>query len=831
MGTTVTLDQLKQHFDARDLAAEILGVPLKRSGKTWLFRVRSECTASFAVYANGYKDFGAPDDFGDVFALLVRLGAASSRDEAAQQLCDRFTGSGGMLTAQRRTQPTAEHAADPPPAAWQLAMSAALDKFHAYLLGAAPDAQRARAWLHARGITDELIAQYRLGYNPRWHKTNYVLPESGDAKRRVTIPPGVTIGWFAAQALWAVHVRCRETKLAAALGLPADRDADGVETAKYKFVTGSHIRGALFNGDTLTNDQPVLFVEGEFDAMLAAAALNGVNVVTLGGASTRLAGRWRRQIAGAAFVCLDNDQAGQAGAAALLKQLPPTAQRITLPAEKDITDYLLSGGDLLTWWAQSTRLTSTRNATELHPETAQYFTGGTPDSWREALLKIDPAAALTYEVLTEGLRGNDMIDPDAVTVAALLKTVAALGWGVSESTIRRGVKTLTAIFFSDLPAEKDSYSPVCKSERNPQGGRPGASWALLPLAEAQVRLVYAVTPRIVERACPVEASPDQPAVLRELSPRALADAGILDEAAAVELAQVDRQLPRTSEDRRSRKRVERQCLSLIEQLDNPHSTPLALAGEGWAPRSAALYRETYLRALKIADPDQRRSNREIAEALGLKSRKTAAAVVRRAGLAVHGEQYEPREIQPAANVEREVMRLGYEVRGKPRFVVVETAGDALEVPYSVAEVERQLDRGAKVTVKFQVANRHEVIEDAKPMERQRPIGRTVSHVDDADPQPAERRAAVYAPAEEVPPVGYSPEWVRGQLALRLKRLGCVHEGKFFNRETGELLPMDASAGELLEPLIGRKVRRTTGSAAALLRTAAALGATVTAFAQ
>lgn len=355
MSQTRDIKELMSRIDARDLARELLGDG-KRTGRAVMYRVRSERTPSFAVYADGYKDFGSGGDTGDTFGLLVRLGAAANRAEAIQQVADRIDGAGGVLTASvpRRVDPTV--ASDPPPAAWQRSMSAAIDKHHTYLMSAAPDAQRARAWLQARGITDELIARFKLGYSPRWHKTDYVLPEADadGGKRRVSIPPGIVIPWFADGALWSVHVRCREAKLAAALGLQSDRDSSGDETAKYKYVLGSHIRGALFNGDVLQQDRPVLFVEGEFDAMIAAAQLDGVNVVTLGGASTHLAARWRSRITGAAFVCLDNDPAGRDGAASLLKCLPPTAQRVELPAEKDITDYVLSGGDLCTWWTAAT---------------------------------------------------------------------------------------------------------------------------------------------------------------------------------------------------------------------------------------------------------------------------------------------------------------------------------------------------------------------------------------------------------------------------------------------------------------------------------------------
>ena len=822
MSQTLDTKQLMSRIDARDLAREILGDG-KRTGRAVMYRVRSERTASFAVYPDGYKDFGDAGDAGDTFGLLVRLGAAANRTDAIKQVADRLDGTGATLTASitRRADPAV--ASDPPPAAWQREMAAAVERHHAYLMSKAPDAQRARAWLHARGITDDLIVRFKLGYNPRWHKTGYVLPETDadGGKRRVSIPPGITIGWFADGALWSVHVRCREAKFAAALGIQPDRDISGDETAKYKYVTGSHIRGALFNGDALQQqDQPVLFVEGEFDAMIAAATLDGVNVVTLGSAATHLASRWRTRIAGQSFVCLDNDQAGRDGAATLLKCLPSNAQRIELPAEKDITDYAVSGGDLRAWFAVATaqqdragqQVGTDQSATKPIPA-AQLFADGLPDSWREALLKIDGAAALTYEIITEGLRAG-RIDPDHITVAAVLEMVIALGWGVNEATIRRGFKTLAGVFFADLPTEKESDSSVGKFENNSPSGRKSTIWRLITLSEARPRLLYAVAPRIVETAYPAEDTPEQTAVIAPLSARALADAGIADADAARELEQLDQQLPPDQRAEWTKKRVTRQYRQLADRLDDLRSTPLTLAGEDWKPRNASIYRESYLRALKVADPNAPRSNRQIADALGLKSPKTAAAVVRRAGLQVHGEQFETRQITRAANVEQQVNKIArFEVQGKPRFIEIQTADAVTEIPYSAAELTRQIERGASVSVKFQVANRHEVIADAKPIERPRRAQQRRIELPADDPGALETAASepprvhITTPrADDEPTLGYTPEWVRRQIALRLRRLKWMHDGMYMNPETGEIAPMHASAADLLGLMLGRNVK-------------------------
>ena len=452
---------------------------------------------------------------------------------------------------------------------------------------------------------------------------------------------------------------------------------------------------------------------------------------------------------------------------------------------------------------------------------ARFFADGLPDSWREALLKIDGAAALTYEIITEGLRAG-RINPDRLTIADALETVIALGWGVSDATIRRGFKTLERVFFADLPTDLNTESTVGKFENNSTSGRKATIWRLIPLSEARPRLLYGVAPRLVENAYPAEDSPEQPAVLAPLSARALADAGIADADAASELAQLDQQLPTDERAKWTGKRVERQYRQLADRLNDQRSTPLALAGEDWKPRNASIYRESYLRALKVADPNAHRSTRQIADVLGLKSRKTAAAVVRRAGLAVHGDQFETRPITHAANVEQQVNKIArFEVQGKPRYIEVQTAEAVTELPYSAAELTRQIERGVSVSVKFQVANRHEVIADAKPIERQRRAqprldlpgddpGATVETIASEPP-----RVRLTGPRGEdsEPTLGYSQTWVRGQIALRLKRMKWTHDGMYINRETGEVAPMDAPVHVLLGLLLGRDFAPADSSAA------------------
>ena len=126
---------------------------------------------------------------------------------------------------------------------------------------------RPLAYLRGRGLTAETIQRAQLGYVPgrpwEWHTFD-----------KLRVPCGITIPWFADDALWAVKVR-------RAAGLP-----------KYTQVPGGNAHG-LYNADDLPGHPVVLVVEGEFDALLAQQEAAGLAAVTtLGSASHTLGERW-----------------------------------------------------------------------------------------------------------------------------------------------------------------------------------------------------------------------------------------------------------------------------------------------------------------------------------------------------------------------------------------------------------------------------------------------------------------------------------------------------------------------------------------------------------
>lgn len=214
---------------------------------------------------------------------------------------------------------------EPPPQAWQESARLIIDAAHTRLcFEQSESATRARLYLREkRGIFTNVWNCARLGF----------LPGSGYVTLYgLNVPAGILIPWIDREGtVWAVNVR-----------RPSNRPGE-----KYRRIAGGSM-GGLYQAWTVEPGRPVLVAEGEFDAMLAYDLVGDlVGVVTLGSASIVLPARWLPLLAGAPLILAahDTDAAGQE-AAARLGALSARVRRLALPGGKDITDFVMSGGDL-----------------------------------------------------------------------------------------------------------------------------------------------------------------------------------------------------------------------------------------------------------------------------------------------------------------------------------------------------------------------------------------------------------------------------------------------------------------------------------------------------
>ncbi len=245
--------------------------------------------------------------------------------ELCQQLARRF---GGNLhedvvqtTALRPVPPRPVYrAAVPPDDEWQARAFQIINAAKTALWSSA--GERARAYLHSRGLEDETILHFHLGYETHKIVIPCVIEASG---RRV---------------IWYVKYR----------------HAPGGKL-RYSCLTGSQT-AAIFHYDDLLVPEPhaCLLTEGEFDCMIAHQVIGDVvPVATLGSVSTApdVLTFGMAFVGKRALAVYDNDEAGKR--AANLTRLTGRYERITLPAEvngkpvKDVNAFALAGGDLYHW--------------------------------------------------------------------------------------------------------------------------------------------------------------------------------------------------------------------------------------------------------------------------------------------------------------------------------------------------------------------------------------------------------------------------------------------------------------------------------------------------
>jgi DNA primase len=222
---------------------------------------------------------------------------------------------------------------------------------------------RALDYLHRRGLKDGVIQHWRLGYSSgmRVHPQTPAPLSSGRGEKEADgglyIPRGVILPCMEADQVWYLKIallpgdpiRCQGCGETA----PARQHCPRCGAAnKYRGIKGNRT-GAIYGVEELVTARLALFVEGEFDAMIAWQELNDVIAVcTLGSATNKpdLA-TWGPYLLPLEHIlaAYDADRAGRSG----LKMLQDLSERVEAlhlpPGAKDLNEFYLSGGDLWAW--------------------------------------------------------------------------------------------------------------------------------------------------------------------------------------------------------------------------------------------------------------------------------------------------------------------------------------------------------------------------------------------------------------------------------------------------------------------------------------------------
>jgi len=167
------IDEIKDRLDIVEVITSY--VPLQKSGRNYkaLCPFHSEKTPSFVVFPDSQRwhCFGACSEGGDVFTFVMKREGWDFRT-ALEELARR---AGVELRPRTPAQAQAEEKAD---RLRELLVVAA--KYYHHLLHHAPEAEAARAYVATRGLSEETVEQFLLGYSlPGWERTRAHLTEQG----------------------------------------------------------------------------------------------------------------------------------------------------------------------------------------------------------------------------------------------------------------------------------------------------------------------------------------------------------------------------------------------------------------------------------------------------------------------------------------------------------------------------------------------------------------------------------------------------------------------------------------------------------------------------
>ena len=206
-----------------------------------------------------------------------------------------------------------------------------------------------REWLSARGLRDDILRLFNIGYIPPKEPDNQHKPWCDEGhlwglEHSVKYSSGILIPCMLDGEIWYLKTRSPSGK------------------PKYLHIRGS--RPALYMVQTLQvlDGDTVVFCEGELDALLLWQEIGyeGFSaVVTLGSASAALnVATWGFYLLNTKrrFTAYDPDRAGEQGAARLSWM---HTQTLAIPKlrqyDKDLTDFHVSGGNLLEWMKESVK--------------------------------------------------------------------------------------------------------------------------------------------------------------------------------------------------------------------------------------------------------------------------------------------------------------------------------------------------------------------------------------------------------------------------------------------------------------------------------------------
>jgi DNA primase len=360
------LEEIKGRADIVDIISE--HVALKKSGRNWmgLCPFHPEKTPSFMVSADKgiFKCFGCGAG-GDVFSFLQRI----NNQNFAQTLADLAARYGIKIDYSDEKVELKNLLID---------INKAATKFYTESLFDEGKGKEARDYLHNRGITNEIIFQFNLGYAPEgWENLFKYLTKEHQYTAEVIEQAGLITKRANSEGYYdkfrdriIVPIHNDRGQIIAFGGRTLKKD----DQPKYLnspetpvFHKGKNVYGLYQAKEAIKAEDCVILMEGYFDAISAHA--NGISnvVATLGTALTsdqlRILGKYTKSKR--IFIAFDADLAGGNATDRGIEVIKNTfsglggikifdnsyskdsvyeIRIITIPEEKDPDDYIRSKG-------------------------------------------------------------------------------------------------------------------------------------------------------------------------------------------------------------------------------------------------------------------------------------------------------------------------------------------------------------------------------------------------------------------------------------------------------------------------------------------------------
>ena len=234
-----------------------------------------------------------------------------------------------------RRKPSPRTRCKAPCPAWQERAREIVYEAHERLFSA--EGQRAKDYLHERGLSELVLREAGIGYLP---EDSYEDPKRWSLQRKkdVWLPRGILLPY------WTDPDRIVKLKIRRQKGKP-----------RYIQVPGGDTK-ALYLQSKVRAGEPLVLCEGEIDALSVWEATRGTYAaVATGGTSGARLVQWRARIAMASIVLVafDADEAGDEKARWWMDRLSHAKR--ARPLQQDVNEMLVKRDNVLEWIEEELR--------------------------------------------------------------------------------------------------------------------------------------------------------------------------------------------------------------------------------------------------------------------------------------------------------------------------------------------------------------------------------------------------------------------------------------------------------------------------------------------